>query len=477
MSDAQTNPPGASSQVMPIAVIARQRRHAWVWFIPLAAIALAVVLYVIYVQKRGQVIQLNMSDGYGIRAGDMLRCRGINIGQVEEVVLSDDMGGVRVMVRLAPSAQDVAVQGSRFWVERPRVSLTGIGGLDTIAGPRYLTVIPGEGPPQREFDALSEPPVIEHRSTSGLEITLLSDQRYGLRAGAPVLFRGVTVGRILSVGLTSDSGYVEARAYIEPAYAQLVRKGTRFWNVSGVAFDVGITGIRMDVTSMQALLDGGVMLATPDGPNEPVETGHQFRLHAKPEESWLAWRPSLAVGGDLLPAGYPVPEMVRATISMSGGTLWTRRYERTAWLLPSETGLVAPASFVRDLTPDAQISLLGNKLPLTADAISRDSDDVVQLQLALPADVQLSTWPGSKVSHLGEPVDCVLVGDAQQPLVIAASRQRKDARGLHIDRSITLNADWHGAAAISQVDGNLIGIVTIEKNDAIIVPVILLTGD
>jgi hypothetical protein len=475
MSD--TPPPRQVPAPLPTAVVVRQRRHAWVWLIPIAAVVLATVLYVMYVQKRGSVIQLNMSEGHGIKAGDTLRCRGIVIGQVETVALSPDMSGVRVMVRLVPSARDVPVQGSRFWVERPRVSLTNIGGLDTIAGPRYLVVIPGQGKPQREFDALPAPPIVELHDASALEVTLLADQRAGLREGAPVLFRGVTIGRILSVGLSNDSGYVESRAYIEPAYAQLVHADSRFWNVSGVAFDVGITGIRMDVTSMQALLDGGVMVATPSTRGEPVETGHRFRLHAKPEVDWLMWRPSLPVGGELLPAGQPVPDMVLATLSMSGGTLWTRRYERKAWLLPVENGPLVPASFVEGLTQDATISLLGQKFPISSDIISSVSDDVAQLHLRATDDMPMSLWPGARVLRISEPVDCVLIGDPQQPMLIAATRQRYDERGFFIDQSISIDPSWQGAAAISQVDGNLIGVVVFDDEQAIIAPVTVLTGN
>ena len=89
----------------------------------------------------------------------------------------------------------------------------------------------------------------------------------------------------------------------------------------------------------------------------------------------------------------------------------------------------------------------------------------------------MSLWPGLQVSHYKEPVDCILIGDGQQPMLIAASRQRYEERGFHIDRAITIDPDWLGAAAVSQVDGSVMGVLIFDDGEAIIAPVTVLTGD
>ena len=153
-------------------------------------------------------------------------------------------------------------------------------GLETLVGPRYLAVLPGDGTPRRHFIGFPEPPVVETTEPGDLEIILHASQRGGLRRGAPVTYRQIPVGIVRSVGLASDGGAVEARVHIEKPYAQLVREGTRFFSVGGFEADVGLTGVSLEVESLAALLTGGVALATPPDAGEIVRTGHRFVMDA-----------------------------------------------------------------------------------------------------------------------------------------------------------------------------------------------------
>jgi paraquat-inducible protein B len=281
---------------MPAAVVTPATRAAWVWLIPLAALAVAAGLVVTYVVKHGSVITVAMAEGYGIKTGDVVRCRGIVVGEVEAVQLTHDLRSVTLTVRLDPSAGHVAHEGARFWVVRPRVTITGVAGLDTVAGPRYLAVLPGkpDAPAASHFAALADAPVFETLSPGGLELMLTADRRGSLRAGAPVLYRGLVVGAVLSVDLAPGAQAVNVGVYVEPKFANLVRDNSLFWNVSGFDWTMGIHGLRVEVESLQALLDGGVAFATPDKPGKTVEDGHKFELLPRAEERWLEWKPDLS---------------------------------------------------------------------------------------------------------------------------------------------------------------------------------------
>ena len=292
-------------EALPVATVRERRRSVWVWLIPAAAVVFAAALFVAYVIKRGPVINITMAHGYGLKAGDVLRCRGIVTGAVEQVRLTSGLSGVEAKVRLDPTAVDLARDGSRFWVVRPRVNLTGIVGLETIAGPRYLAVLPGSGARRKRFEALDQPPSIESIAPDGLRITLVADRRRSLRPGAPVFYRQVRIGTVLRVELAADGVSVEVAAYIEPSFTHLVREDSRFWNVSGVDLELGLKGLRLEVESLQSILDGGISLATPDPPGVRVKTGHRFILHASAEKKWLGWRPVLSAETGL-PSSDPV---------------------------------------------------------------------------------------------------------------------------------------------------------------------------
>lgn len=50
-----------------------------------------------------------------------------------------------------------------------------------------------------------------------------------------MFYKQIQVGRVKSYRLSEDQSTVEVKVFIEPAYASLVRKHTRFWNASGVS--------------------------------------------------------------------------------------------------------------------------------------------------------------------------------------------------------------------------------------------------
>lgn len=225
----------SSIEGIPEAKIQPVSSKRWVWLIPVVAVLFCVSLWVKEVIKHGPVITLILSHGHGIKPGDLLRCQGVAVGQVERVALESDLQAVRLRVRLDPAAEHVARAGGRFWVQRPRVGLGGVAGLETIAGPRYLVVLPGHGPPQYQFVAVDEPPVVGSIDPGGLELVLVAQRGGHLRAAAPVTYRQMPIGTVLSVGLATDATSVHVRVYIEPAYERLVRDNSRFWLVSGAS--------------------------------------------------------------------------------------------------------------------------------------------------------------------------------------------------------------------------------------------------
>ena len=129
----------------------------------------------------------------------------------------------------------------------------------------------------RTYRADSCVPVVEAVEADGLEITLEAPTRFSLAPGAPLTYRQLQVGTVLSVGLASDATSVEVRAYVRPAFVQLVRERTRFWETGGIEVGLSFTrGFRLDMGSLRSMLVGGIALATPPEPGGEVETGARF---------------------------------------------------------------------------------------------------------------------------------------------------------------------------------------------------------
>lgn len=462
---------------LPTARLARQRRWTIAWLVPLAALIVAGWLVYATWAERGTTITLEMNHGHGLKPGAAVRYRGVVVGEVKSVDLTDDdVDHVLATVVLRQRNEDIARAGSRFWVVRPQLGLDEIAGIETIIGPRYLRVEPGEGEPQYHFSALSQPPVVLNLDPDDLEILVTGSRRAGLRRGAPVRYRQVRIGTVLAVGLTSDGGAVEARVHIEKPYVGLITSQTRFWPDSGFHFDAGITGISVEMDSLQSLLRGGLAVATPPGATETVTTGHRFVLEHEPQQQWLDWQPQVVIGSDMLPAGVGLPELQRCRVVWKKdriGGLLTSTKSRSGWLLPIEheqgngNMLLGPLDMLRpapdDNEHDVVLEIAGTQAMLLDQVIWNDAN-----LATISADIDNVRWTTRRrLRHPQQPEECIVVTTGSDPpLPLAADRFSPAGQNLwEVDRGVPADRQHHGAAVVSRADGRIIGFVLVEDDD------------
>ncbi|OEC35607.1 Paraquat-inducible protein B [Pseudomonas cuatrocienegasensis] len=247
----------------------------------------------------GTDITIRLPRGDGLSAGTTIRYRGLEVGKVEQIGLSDDLQSVVLRARLTQAQAQIARAGTRFWVVKPQVSLTGAANLETLVSGQYLEVLPAEQPGARqtEFEALLNPPS-QTATEQGLRLTLSSARRSSLKEGVPVTYREVPVGKVLSYELGATADRVLIHVLIEPRYAPLVRTGSRFWNTTGFGVDAGLfKGVKLRTESLETLIEGGVAFATPDiaQMGSAAQPGQTFALFDDPLPEWLNWAPKIAL--------------------------------------------------------------------------------------------------------------------------------------------------------------------------------------
>jgi paraquat-inducible protein B len=267
----------------------------FIWLVPLCALAAAgYYLYQHHEEQATQII-LKFDSAEGLRVGQTpVTVLGVPVGKVAEIELSADQRQALVHVDLQRPYVSIARQGALFWIVRPDFSDGNLTGLGTVVSGPYIEAVPGVGEPEKEFVGLAKEPV---SLGDGLIVLLHADQLQHLQPDSPVYYRGVQVGVIQGLQLSSDSTHVEIRAVIRPRYAALVTAGTKFWSVSGADIEGGIfSGISVKLDSLRALLTGGVAFATPeDHSSEPVKDGAQFTLNAEAKKDWLTWSPKISL--------------------------------------------------------------------------------------------------------------------------------------------------------------------------------------
>jgi paraquat-inducible protein B len=415
-------------------------------------------------------IVVRFQHGNGLVVGDALRHRGIQVGEVIAVDLNPDLSHVEVKVRLEGYASRLARAGSRFWIERPQVSLSGVRSLETVVSGRYLSVLPG--PPHADnldlFDGLEDPPTAH---ADGLEIVLESPHRFGVEVGAPVTYRGMQVGSVAAVRLGPDAGQVETLAHIDRDYRSLVCEGSRFWSTGGIGINLGITGFELNAESLQTIAAGGVGFATPNEPGIAVSTGYRFKLERKGDPSWLTWTPRIAAGPGRQLDGAALPEPRTLAVNWQVKQLaWRRQRQLNGLVLLLEDGrwlgpkdLLSPPS---DTLPGtARFEFDGNDYPFDPERL-QSSEDLAFYRADGNA-ISGRGWPLEKIRVPGPPEDSLIVpGVGSRAITLPSTRLTLDGDvSWNIDASFTIAPQWHGASIVAVSDGKLVAVLEINAED------------
>ncbi len=262
---------------------ARRRGFPLVWLVPVAAVLVAGYLGYTTLEDHGPLVTLTFGNADGLTAGQTaVRYKSVQVGTVESIRLTEDLSRVRARVRMTREVEDRLTDRARFWVVRPRLTAGNITGLDTIVSGSYVEFDPGRqgGDGKRDFDGLDDPPGIRS-DEPGRVFTLRAGRIGSLDRGSPVFFRDVAVGQILGFDPPGLDGEVMLRAFVRSPYDRYLREASRFWNTSGVDLGIGPQGVRLEFSSVRALLAGGVAFDTPpdlrDAP--PVGDSASFELY------------------------------------------------------------------------------------------------------------------------------------------------------------------------------------------------------
>lgn len=240
----------------------------------------------------GSPFVISFPTGRGLYAGhSMLVYLGMPVGVVTAV---RPVGGkVEVEARLEPAFERLRNEGSKFTLVEPQISLQGVTGLQTLLTGVVIDCVPGFGAPGTKFAGTvpASAEEIKEEGSAGLQLRLVSPGT-PVGAGAPVLYRDMQVGVVLSKDLGADGKSVELIVGIEERYASLVRRNSVFWYERGLQGSIGFLDLRIQ-TSMPIGGSGTVKFATPDAVAPVARAMSTFTLYDKPRREWARWDPQI----------------------------------------------------------------------------------------------------------------------------------------------------------------------------------------
>jgi len=245
--------------------------------------------------RRGTSIEIRLDRGDGLGAGTPIRYKGLEVGEVDSVTLSDDLGHVVLRARITAAESRIARAGTQFWVVRPELGIMRTANLDTLVSGPYLEVAPGKpgAAAQARFVGQEREP---QKAGEGLTLVLSAARLGSIKPGNAVTYREVKVGEVTGYELGQTADRVLIRVLIEPRYAALVHTGSRFWETSGFGVDFSLfKGASVRTDSLESLIEGGVAFATPDGERmgQRALPGQTFALFKEPQEEWFDWAPKI----------------------------------------------------------------------------------------------------------------------------------------------------------------------------------------
>lgn len=267
----------------------------YIWLFPFFALLIAGWLMLDYYRQQGPKIKILFDDAAGIQAEKTnVKFRGVSIGTVKDVYISEDQKDVVAEVILRKDAENFAVEGSKFSLITPKVGLSGVSGLETLFEGTYIAVLPGPEDAARKkiFKAASSA-----TSTDPLDDTspfiLETNNVESINVGNAVTFHGLKVGSVTKLILTKTGQALHVQVNIENRYVRLVRINTVFWRKIGVQAKVGLFNAEFKMNSLDSIMNGGVEMATPGPAGVQAKSGQKFPLLALPPKDSEKWNPPL----------------------------------------------------------------------------------------------------------------------------------------------------------------------------------------
>lgn len=294
-----TKPPTQSRQqpegvpvaphALPEAEVAVRSGPSLVWLIPLVALAIAGWLAFKAYSEKGPTIHIEFNTAAGLAAGKTeVKFKDVAIGKVTGIDVTQDLTGVRVTAELVAGAERYLTEGTRFWVERPRVTASQVSGLETLLSGAYIAMDPvNRGDEARTFLGLEQPPLFT-TAEAGKQFVLRAPTLGSLNIGSPVYYRDIQVGQVVGHDLDVEGRAVTIRIFVSAPHDALVDTNTRFWNASGVDFSLTAAGVTIGTQSLLSVLIGGVAFDNPEtleAAGRPATEGDVFPLYASRAEA------------------------------------------------------------------------------------------------------------------------------------------------------------------------------------------------
>lgn len=271
-------------------------RSWYVWLFPFFALAMCGWLIKDYYEQKGSTIEVVFDEATNLQPEKTkVKFKGVIIGTVKNVKLSEDNQKVVAQVLLIREAKRFAMNGTKYWIVTPKINFQGVSGLDTLLSGSYISAEPPahDGEQIERFVAQDQPDNVDITNTS--TYILETNNAEAISVGDSVSFRGLKVGSVTKTVLTKDARTVLVQINIENRYARTIRTNTLFWKKPAIYAKFGLLGGEVKINSFDTLMNSGIEFFTPDEAGSMAKNRQKFTLASAPPKGWEKWNPNLSL--------------------------------------------------------------------------------------------------------------------------------------------------------------------------------------
>jgi paraquat-inducible protein B len=263
-------------------VLKKRRGISPIWILPIVALIIGGWLLYKSYRDAGIDIVVHFANAEGITPGKTkVVYKGIPIGIVNDIQVDPGIDSVSLHLKMDRQTKEGMVEDTKFWVVKPEVSAGRVSGLDTLLSGSYIEVQRGHSKKFcNKFIGLSESPPVPP-GAPGLHIKLTAEDLGSIQRNSLIYHKNIPVGSVQKYKLNENDKGVTIDIHIEAKYTHLIKTKTRFWNSSGVNFKGGLSGFKIHIESLAALIYGGISLYTPkyQSLSPTAENGRIFPLY------------------------------------------------------------------------------------------------------------------------------------------------------------------------------------------------------
>ena len=254
-----TTTPGNPLPPQDHGVIAPRRgfRLSWVWLFPIMAALAAGAMFFKNWREEGPTVYIEFSSAPGMKPEKtLLYYRGVVAGMVAGIQLDKSLDKVVVRVRLKKYAEELAREGTLFWIDQPVFNLAKPSGIQSLIDGNSLQAKKGSGNYSYYFVGSNEIPIGPVEGDP-LYVRLKADTIPFVESGSDVTFRGLSVGVVRGKGI-DENGAPYLEIGFAKRYADLIRSNARFWVLPPLTMRMGSGVFQLDIASIKNFLLGGI---------------------------------------------------------------------------------------------------------------------------------------------------------------------------------------------------------------------------